>query len=78
MVLALIAAFSAFTGVLMIIMSLSGRRQTAVEARVQRLASNFPEAPQTSRPGAHCSTKEHYDFARATGDTGGRRAGSRH
>jgi len=43
MVLALIAAFSAFTGVLMIIMSLSGRRQTAVEARVQRLASNFPD-----------------------------------
>ena len=43
MVLALIAAFSAFTGVLMIIMSLSGRRQDAVEARVQRLASNFPD-----------------------------------
>src|SRR3989304_900578 len=38
MALALIAAFSAFMGVLMVIMSLSGRRQTAVEARVQRLA----------------------------------------
>ena len=43
MALALIAAFSAFMGVLMIIMSLSGRRQSAVEARVQRLASNFPD-----------------------------------
>jgi len=43
MALALIAAFSAFMGVLMVIMSLSGRRQTAVEARVQRLASNFPD-----------------------------------
>lgn len=43
MVLAVVAAFSAFLGVFMIVMSLSGRRQNPVEARVRNLAAHFPE-----------------------------------
>src|SRR3989337_191845 len=42
MPLALIAAFTAFSGVFMVVMSLSGRRENPVQARVRNLAARFP------------------------------------
>jgi tight adherence protein C len=43
MVLAVVAALIAFVGVFMVVMSLSGRRQSPVEARVRDLAAHFPD-----------------------------------
>lgn len=43
MALALVAAFTAFLGVFMAVMSLPRRRQNPVEARVRNLAAHFPD-----------------------------------
>ena len=43
MVLAIIAALTAFAGVFMVVMSLSGRRESPADARMRDLATHFPD-----------------------------------